>query len=45
MPTVEFGEIELSMEQADYHQYLEDLAMDQRGSGEPLDTPTRRNRR
>jgi len=35
IPTVEFGEIDLSMDEADYHQYLEDLAMDQPGSGEP----------
>jgi hypothetical protein len=34
MPTVEFGEIESSTDEADYHQYLEDLAMDQRGTGE-----------
>ena len=35
IPTVEFGEIELSMDEADYHQYLEDMAMDQQGDAEP----------
>jgi hypothetical protein len=35
MPTVEFGEIELSTDEEDYHQYLEDMAMDRRGAGEP----------
>jgi hypothetical protein len=35
MPTVEFGEIELSMNDSDYDQYLEDMAMDQQGPSEP----------
>jgi hypothetical protein len=35
IPTVEFGEIDLATDEADYHQYLEDLAMDQRDPSEP----------
>jgi rRNA-processing protein FCF1 len=35
MPTVEFGEIELSADEADYHQYLEDMAMDRRDPSQP----------
>jgi len=38
LPTVEFGEIEMRQDErdeADHHQYLEDLAMDRGGNAEP----------
>ena len=36
MPTVYFGEIDADWDrEADYQQYLEDVAMDRRGTGEP----------
>ena len=37
MPKVEFGEIEMDRgrDEEDYHQHLEDPAMDQRGGAEP----------
>jgi hypothetical protein len=35
IPTVEFGEIDFSADEADYHQYLEDLAIDQRDPSQP----------
>ena len=35
MPMVEFGEIDLTTDEADYHQYLEDMAMHRRDPSQP----------
>jgi hypothetical protein len=37
VPMLDFGEIEMDWgrDEADYHQYLEDLAMDRRDGAEP----------